>query len=231
MEKTLVIIPARGGSKRIPKKNVKEIRGKAMIEWPLQELLKVFKSEDILVTTDDDEIRNLVESHGLKVPFKRPEHLSNDIVIPMEAVTHALNWYEENVQKVEKVLVVYPTAVLLKSENIIKSFDILDADNDCNLVFSATSFAFPIQRAIYTDDNNYVKMFQPEEYTTRSQDLVESLHDAGQFYLYRAEAVRQSLNLTNTNAKIVRLPRNEVIDIDTPEDFEVADKIMQALGY
>ena len=99
----------------------------------------------------------------------------------------------------------------------------------CSSVFSAASFPFPIQRAIYLDENDHVQMFDPTQYNKRSQDLKESFHDAGQFYLCRSSVIHQELNLTNSPSKIVHLPRYRVIDIDTNEDFEVAEKMMKTL--
>lgn len=229
-ENTLVIIPARGGSKRIPKKNIKVICGQPMIHWPLKELLKLFSSEQILISTDDPEIVKTVTSEGVEVPYRRPEALSDDYTGTMEVATHALQWHEENVSVVDYVLIVYPTAVLLDIEDINSAYEILSVDDACDCVFSATSFPFPIQRAVFENEERYVSMFQPENFATRSQDLVEALHDAGQFYLCRSESVRRSLNLTNSNCKVQKLHRNKVVDIDTPEDFEIAEVKMKMFG-
>jgi N-acylneuraminate cytidylyltransferase len=223
---TLVVIPARGGSKRIPRKNIIPICGKPMISWPLMELLKKFCVEHIIVSTDDDEIAEVATGHGLTIPFKRPAELSDDFTGTMEVVTHALDFFERYNSKVKYVLIVYPTAVLLNLRDIEEAYESLTKDGNCSLVFSATTFPFPIQRAVYEDEENYVRMFDPSEYYTRSQDLKEALHDAGQFYLCKAETVRKGLNITNSDAKVVKLPRFRVIDIDTVEDFKIAEKLL-----
>jgi len=224
---TLVIIPARGGSKRIPKKNIKLINGSPMISWPLAELKKIFKPHQIIVSTDDYEIKAIVESHGLKIPFLRPEKLSDDYTGTMEVASHALDWYENNISKVDHVLIVYPTAVLLSNKDLKLAFRMLEEDQNCDGVFSACNFPFPIQRAMHKQENGYARMIDPSYYLERSQDLPETFHDAGQFYWYTAKAVKEVLNINNTNIKALKLHRNKVIDIDTPEDFDVAEQMLK----
>ena len=229
-DNTLVVVPARGGSKRIPNKNIKMICGQPMIYWPLKELAKSFKSDRVLVSTDDEDIVRTAQAKGLKVPFRRPDELSDDYTGTMDVVAHALNWYEDNVAKVDYVLIVYPTAVLLDVTDIEAAYAKLDADGNCDAVFSATNFPFPIQRAVFENEDQYAEMFQPQTFATRSQDLTEAFHDAGQFYFCRSNTVRQSLNFGNSQWKIHKLHRNNVIDIDTLEDFEIAESKMRMLG-
>lgn len=221
---TLVVIPARGGSKRIPKKNIKNIYGKPMIFWPLSVLNNFFHLDNIIVSTDSIEIKEKIESTGLRVPFLRPKKLSDDYTTTAEVVKHALDWYEKNVKNVNYVLTVYPTAVMLSEDDIKIAFRELIADRDCDSIMSATHFPFPIQRAIYKGNDGYAKMFEPKNYSKRSQDLVEAFHDAGQFYINRVESIRKDKILTNSNTKLHILNRNRVVDIDTPEDFEIAEE-------
>lgn len=223
LDRTLVVIPARGGSKRIPNKNVKEIFGQPMIYWPLMELRKIFNANNVLVSTDSVMIKNVVETKGVNVPFIRPENLSDDFTGTAAVVEHALNWHEANVRAVDFVLTVYPTAVLLREEDIRASMELLREDESCDSIMSATAFPFPIQRAVFENESGYAQMFEPSCYYSRSQDLIEAKHDAGQFYLSRAEAVRKGAILTNSNVKLQLLHRNDVVDIDTIEDFEVAE--------
>ena len=178
---TLVVLPARGGSKRIKKKNIKLIHGQPMIYWPLTEVKKLFNSENILVSTDCDEIKLTVERKGLNVPFKRPKNISDDFTGTAEVVTHALNWYESNIKKMDFVLTVYPTAVMISENDINKAMELLLSDSKCDMVMSATNFPFPIQRAVFEDRNGYAKMIEPKNFHKRSQDLLEARHDAGQF--------------------------------------------------
>jgi len=227
-ENTLVVIPARGGSKRIPNKNIKEIFGQPMIYWPLSVLSELFSAENVVVSTDSDEIKAIVERKGLKVPFKRPEHLSDDFTGTAEVVEHAVDWYENNVRKVDYVLTVYPTAVLLSKSDLFTAMESLCNDALSDSIMSATNFPFPIQRAVFENETGYAEMFEPNNYSARSQDLVEAKHDAGQFYLNRVRMVRNGKLLTNSNVKLHMLSRNKVIDIDTIEDFEIAEDKLRA---
>ena len=224
IDSTLVVIPARGGSKRIPNKNTKKISGQPMIYWPLMELKKIFSSDNILISTDSELIKECVRAKGLRVPFTRPDALSDDHTGTAAVVEHALDWYETNIKKVDFVLTVYPTAVLLNENDIRSAIKALDDDHECDSVMSATNFSFPIQRAVFENDMGYAEMFYPKQYLTRSQDLPEAKHDAGQFYLSRANAVRRKSLLTNSKVKLHMLHRNNVVDIDTLEDFEVAEE-------
>ncbi len=221
---TLVIIPARGGSKRIVDKNIKIIYGHPMILWPLHTLNNLFDSENILVSTDSNKIKSVVESKGLKIPFRRPKSLSDDYTGVVEVTRHALEWYEENIAEVKFVLTVYPTAVMLSEIDICKAMEMLEKNKKCDSIMSATNFTFPIQRAVYENSRGFAEMFYPKKYSIRSQDLIEAKHDAGQFYLSRVEAVRNGKKLTNSKVKLYLLNRNKVIDIDTPEDFEIAEE-------
>jgi N-acylneuraminate cytidylyltransferase len=223
-QSTLVIIPARGGSKRIPNKNLKMIFGQPMICWPLMTINRLFDAANVLVSTDSDLIKAEVETRGLIVPFKRPAALADDFTGTAEVVTHALQWFEENIRKVDYVLTVYPTAVLLCENDIVAAMDLLKQDKSTDSVMSATNFPFPIQRAIFKNSMGYAEMFYPENYYARSQDLEEAMHDAGQFYLSKADSVRQGAVLTNSRVKIQALKRNRVVDIDTLEDFELAEE-------
>lgn len=226
-ENTLVIIPARGGSKRIPNKNIKSICGQPMICWPLMELRKIFKAENILVSTDSQLIKLTVEKKGLNVPFMRPKSLSDDFTGTVPVITHALNWYEKNVKEVKYVLTVYPTAVFLCKDDIRSAMVTLRNDNLCDSIMSATTFSFPIQRAVFENTDGYAEMFEPKNYSTRSQDLIEAKHDAGQFYLGRATALRNGALLTNSKVKLQLLHRKNVIDIDTVEDLEIAEQSLR----
>ena len=223
-ENTLVVIPARGGSKRIPNKNIKSICGQPMIYWPLMELRKIFKAENVLVSTDSNLIKVTVEQKGLKVPFIRPKSLSDDFTGTVPVANHALSWYEQNVKEVDYVLTVYPTALLLREEDIHSAMATLRNDKSCDSVMSASNFSFPIQRAVFENSDGYAEMFQPQHYSTRSQDLIEAKHDAGQFYLSRASSLRDGALLTNSKVKLQLLHRKNVIDIDTVEDLEIAEQ-------
>ena len=198
-----------------------------MIYWPLMEIQKIFNRENVLVSTDSEVIKDYVERKGVNVPFIRPENLSDDFAGTAAVVKHALEWFEANVKKVEYVLTVYPTAVLINEEDIRAAIKLLTEDDECDSFMSATNFEFPIQRAIFENDEGYAEMFEPRYYSTRSQDLIEAKHDAGQFYLNRASSVRNDAVLINSKVKLQLLQRNNVVDIDTIEDFEIAEEKLQ----
>lgn len=223
LRNTLVVLPARGGSKRVKNKNILPVFGQPMIHWPLMTLSRLFKAENVIVSTDSNQIKAVVEEKGLKVPFLRPKSLSDDFTGTAEVVTHALNWYEANVKKkVDYVLTVYPTAVLLTERDLLKAVELIREDKSADSIMSATSFPFPIQRAIFINCNGYAQMFEPQNYSKRSQDFTFAMHDAGQFYLSHAMTVRKGLLLTNSNVRIHTLNRDRVIDIDTIEDVDLA---------
>jgi len=230
-EKVLVVIPARGGSKRIPKKNIKPICGMPMIFWPLRELSKLFSKKQILVSTDDDEIISELIKWGIKVPFKRPKELSDDFTGTTEVAQHAHQWFELNIEKVDYVLIVYPTAVMLSYKDIQSAFETLQRDRECKSVFSATTFPFPIQRSVFLNKSGFAEMYEPHNYHRRSQDLPDAYHDAGQFYFCRSQSIRSGLNPFDGTSKMQFLHRRKVIDIDTLEDLEVAEIMMKVNGF
>ena len=159
IEENLLIVINWGGSKRIPNKNIKKLCGRPMIYWPLQELSKKFSSKKIIVSTDDKNIISIVERIGLKVPFVRPKNLSDDFTGTMPVASHALKWYEDNIKKIYFVLIVYPTAVMLNINDVIKAIELLKSDATCELVMSATEFPFPIQRGVYIKKMALLKCF------------------------------------------------------------------------
>ena len=190
-KKIIIIIPARGGSKRIFKKNIKKICGQPMIYWPLMQLSKFFKPSQIIVSTDSKEIKKIVERKGIEVPFLRPQELADDYTSSTDVVRHSLNWYEKNFYKVDYVIMIYPTAVLLNLKDIKNAYKSLVSDKNCDLIFSGTNYMFPIQRSFFIDKKGYAKMHNPKYFKTRSQDLPEAMHDAGQFYIFKSSILRK----------------------------------------
>ena len=230
LERTLVVVPARGGSKRIPKKNIRTIAGRPMIGWPLSVIKEIFSTDRVLLSTDSEEIASVALSYGVGAGFTRPAHLADDFATTMDVVRHALAWHEAEVGRIDYVLTIYPTAVLLRGSDLIEASRLLESDKTVPCVFSATEYAYPIQRALYLDPAQRAQMFMPEHSTTRSQDLQPAYHDAGQFYYCRSELVRQGGNLIGDGARIVNLPRWRVVDIDTEDDFALAEMILKSSG-
>ena len=222
----LAIIPARAGSKRIPNKNIKPFCGKPMIAWPISVLQSSDLITDIIVSTDSEEIREITENLGAKAPFIRPKELSDDYTGTAEVTKHAVKWYVQNIGEPKLILTVYPTAVFLSTNDILRAHRLLERTKS-QIVFAGTEFPFPIQRALYLNENNRVQMFQPENFFTRSQDLKPAYHDAGQFYLARKDAVLHDVSGFSDQASMLILPRHRAVDIDTMEDFVIAERLFR----
>ncbi|MER2543260.1 MAG: pseudaminic acid cytidylyltransferase [Candidatus Accumulibacter phosphatis] len=224
----LAIIPARGGSKRIPRKNVKLFCGKPMIAWSIDAARASGLFDHIVVSTDDMEISAVAKAYGAEVPFMRPAALSDDHTGTSAVVAHAIEWYHAQGDMPDLVCCIYATAPFVSPVDLQRGLQML-ADSGSDFAFSVTSFAFPIQRAIRLTEEGRVQMFQPEHFNTRSQDLEEAFHDAGQFYWGRAAAWMADKPIFSTDATPVILPRHRVQDIDTPEDWERAEWMFKAL--
>lgn len=224
----LAVIPARGGSKRIPRKNVKDFCGKPMIAWSIETALESGCFDRVIVSTDDDEIAEVAMACGADVPFRRPAELSDDFTPTVPVIAHAIEWQQRSAA-VSSACCLYATAPFVRAEDLQTGQRMLDA-GAADYAFSATTYGFPIQRAISVDKDQRVSMFQPEHAGTRSQDLDEAWHDAGQFYWGAAEAWLASRPIFGASSVIVPLPRYRVQDIDTVEDWQRAELIFNALA-
>ncbi|WP_165721192.1 MULTISPECIES: pseudaminic acid cytidylyltransferase [unclassified Pseudoalteromonas] len=224
----IAIIPARGGSKRIPRKNIKEFHGKPMIAYSIEAALDSKCFDKVIVSTDDTEIADIAIQYGAEVPFMRPANIADDYATTLDVIKHAVEYTELQGWDVENVCCIYATAPFLIPEFIQRGFIELTSSN-IDYAFSATSFPFPIQRALKLNDAQCVEMFQPEHLNTRSQDLEEAYHDAGQFYWGTAKAFIAKKAIFGTRSKAVLLPRKRVQDIDTPEDWELAEALFRAI--
>ena len=228
----LAIIPARGGSKRIPRKNIKPFCGKPMIAWSIEAAQESGCFDRVIVSTDDAEIAEVARQYGAEVPFMRPLELSDDHTGTIPVIRHAIETINSQGRAVEQACCLYATAPFIRAEDLRRGLELLQGSGG-NYAFSVTSYAFPIQRAIRLTPEGRVEMFNPEHFNTRSQDLEEAYHDAGQFYWGRAEAWLQGQMIFSPASLPVMLPRHRVQDIDTPEDWVRAEwlfKAMQAQG-
>jgi pseudaminic acid cytidylyltransferase len=225
----ICVIPARGGSKRIPRKNIKEFNGKPIIAYSIEAALKSNCFDKVIVSTDDEEIAEVAKKYGADVPFIRPDELSNDYAGTTLVIKHAIEWLEEDNYSIENVCCLYATAPFIQSETISKAYQQLE-DSSSDYCFSVTSFPFPIQRAIEIIQGNKVNMFYPEHFNTRSQDLKDAYHDAGQFYWGRAQAFKDELVLFSEVSSPYVLPRYLVQDIDTMDDWRRAEFMYQVLN-
>jgi pseudaminic acid cytidylyltransferase len=224
----IAIIPARGGSKRIPRKNIKLFHGKPLIAYSIEAAIKSQCFDKIIVSTDDDEIAKVALEYGAEVPFIRPAAISDDHATTMDVINHAITWFKEHEFEVSHVCCIYATAPFISSNAVKSGLSSLIAGK-FNYAFSATSFPFPIQRALKIQSDGSTVMFQPEHANTRSQDLEEAYHDAGQFYWGTAEAFLNKKAIFSDNSFAIVLPRTTVQDIDTPEDWDNAQAMFALL--
>lgn len=224
----IAIIPARGGSKRIPRKNIKLFCGKPMIGWSIEAALASGCFDQVIVSTDDAEIAAVARQFGAAVPFMRPAELSDDHTGTIPVIRHAVEWFNAQGRVVEQVCCLYATAPFVRVEDIQRGLRILD-ETGSDYAFSVTSYPFPIQRAIRITEQGGVEMFNSEYFNTRSQDLEEAYHDAGQFYWGRASAWLQGKMIFSSDSAPVLLPRHRVQDIDTPEDWLRAEWMFKAM--
>jgi pseudaminic acid cytidylyltransferase len=225
----IAIIPARGGSKRIPRKNIKMFCGKPMIAWSIEAALESGCFDQVLVSTDDQEIAEVAQKYGAVAPFERPPELSDDHTGTISVIRHAVGWVNERDEvQVEQACCLYATAPFVRACDIQEGLSVLMGTGS-DFAFSVTSYAFPIQRAIRRTPEGRVAMFNPQHFNTRSQDLEEAYHDAGQFYWGHADAWLHSKTIFGQDSAPVLLPRYRVQDIDTPEDWERAEWMFKAL--
>lgn len=224
----IAIIPARGGSKRIPRKNIKDFFGKPLISYSIQAALQSQLFDQVVVTTDDEEIADIARQYGANVPFIRPKELSDDFTNTQEVIDHAIDFFKNQGIQYDYECTIYATAPLLQSQYLIKGFEALQNSTAIN-AFSATSMPFPIQRTFKLDENGRCEMFWPENYPKRSQDLEEAYQDAGQFYWTKLGQKSSTIMFGSDSIPVI-LPRHLVQDIDTLEDWELAQLLYQALN-
>lgn len=224
----VAIIPARGGSKRIPRKNIKAFCGKPMIAWSIEAARASGCFDKIIVSTDDSEIAETARQWGAQVPFMRPAELSDDYAGTIPVIRHAVQWLQEHEGPVDQACCIYATAPFVSAKDLQRGWQLLNSTAQ-DYAFSVTSYAFPIQRAIRITEQGNVAMFNPEHFMTRSQDLEEAWHDAGQFYWGTAAAWLAEKPLFADGSVPVKLPRHRVQDIDTPEDWILAEWLFKAM--
>ncbi len=225
----IAIIPARGGSKRIPKKNIKDFLGKPIMAYSIEEAINSGLFDRVIVSTDDAEIAKVAKQYGADVPFIRPKELADDFTGTNDVIKHCINWLLNNDIKLDNVCCIYATAPFIKAKYLKQGLkEMIDLKK--SFAFSVTSFAFPIQRAIKIH-NNQVSMFYPQYLMSRSQDLQEAFHDAGQFYWGKVKSFLDDevVFFSNKSVPIV-LPRFLVQDIDTMEDWHRAELMHQILN-
>lgn len=217
MAKNLCIIPARGGSKRIPKKNIKDFLGKPIIAYSIEAALGSKLFDEVMVSTDDEEIAQIAEQYGAKVPFRRSERNADDFAVLADVIEEVKNAYHTKNRKFDNICCILPTAPFITIELLNKGFALL-TENAVDSVKPVVRFSYPIQRAVRMKNNGRLEMFNPEHLKTRSQDLEPAYHDAGQFYWMKSEKALKG------DAKLgFEISEQLVQDIDTEEDWKLAE--------
>jgi N-acylneuraminate cytidylyltransferase len=221
----VAIIPARGGSKRIPRKNLKPFDGVPMIVRSIRTAFDCGLFDQVVVSTDDEEIADIARAHGAQVPFMRPTALADDFTGTAAVIVHAL----KQLPPFDYACCVYATAPLLQARYLRQGHELLVQHPDKSFAFSVAGFGFPVQRALTLDEQGALTSLYPEFRNTRSQDLPEAYQDAGQFYWGRTEAWLRGDVLFSPASLPVILPRHLVQDIDTLEDWKRAEYLYAAL--
>ena len=222
----VAVIPARGGSKRIPRKNIKEFLGKPIIAYSIEVAKYSRCFERIIVSTDDQEIANVAQQYGAEVPFIRSSHLSDDFTGTNAVVADTLRRINS---KIDYVCCIYATSPFIQATTLSSGLELLRRNPDIEFAITVTSFPFPVQRCVKLLPGQHLTMREPENRMTRSQDLEEMYHDAGQVYWGTPDAFLSDKPLFFNNTKAIVLPRHLVQDIDTQEDWDRAEIMYRVL--
>ena len=220
---TICVIPARGGSKRITKKNIRPFNRKPIIYWSIKAAKESNLFDDVIVSTDDEEIAEIASSFGATVPFLRPSSLSDDFTGILPVINHAVSWYKENIENVSAVCCIFATAPFIDYRKIVEGYEIFNKKK-CSYVLSVTNYGFPVQRAFSLGSKGEINLLFDDHIDKRSQDLEEVYHDAGQFYWCNIDAVTQFESMFSKNSYPIVLPRYLVNDIDTEDDWRIAEQ-------
>jgi pseudaminic acid cytidylyltransferase len=222
------VIPARGGSKRVPRKNARAFCGKPMIAWSIEAALASKCFDRVIVSTDCDEISDIAVCAGAETPFVRPAELSGDHVPTLPVIQQAIDWLTVHGDKPDYVCCLYATAPFVSYDLIREAMQAVEQE-DIDYAFAVTEYAFPIQRAIYLDCDLRVTMAQPQYFDVRSQDLLPAWHDAGQFYCGKVAAWQSGIQMFSVNSRAIKIPRIFSEDIDSESDWLRAELIFKSL--
>lgn len=218
----VAIIPARGGSKRIPGKNIKDFFGKPVIAYSIEVAKASGCFDRIIVSTDDEHIASVALAYGADVPFLRPNEIADDFSTTGQVIKHALLWLEAESSIPDLVCCIYACAPFISASDIQRGLDLLEENKDAYFCFPVCEYAFPIQRSINITEAGRAQMFQPECFSMRSQDLTQAYHDVGQFYWGRPEGYLSDTPMFSSYSVPMPISRRSVVDIDTEEDWQYA---------
>ena len=227
MALNIAVIPARGGSKRIPRKNIKPFGGKPMIAYAIQAALESGLFAQVVVSTDDDEIAEVAQSHGASVPFRRPAHLADDQTVTVPVIGHATQWFLDRGHSVDAVCCIYPCVPLLRATDLQGAYALF-AERGADYVYPVVAFHSSPWRSMTKPESGPMQFIYPEYELTRTQDLPKCYFDAGQFYWGRAAAWTSGLRM-HSNGHGYEVEAHRVVDIDTQEDWLRAELIARAL--
>lgn len=225
----VAIIPARGGSKRIARKNIRDFCGKPIISYSIEAALNSACFDSVIVSTDDDAIAEIAQHYGAETPFLRPAELADDYATTTPVINHSIEWLQKNRESPDLVCCIYATAPFVSSKDLQIGLDMLE-NSDAKYAFSVTAYPSPIQRAMKITPDGRVKMLEPNNFNIRSQDLEPAYHDAAQFYWGRASAFLTDTQIFCEESIPVLVPRYRVQDIDTMDDWYYAELIFRALN-
>lgn len=218
----VAVIPARGGSKRIPRKNIRDFLGKPIIAYSIEAALESGLFDEVMVSTDDEEIAKVAKKYGAKLPFMRSAENADDHATTVDVLVEVLQTYKQQGKNFENACCIYPTAPLVKCTFLENAYERL-VNKNFSTVFPVVEFSYPIQRSLKLSGKNKVEMNWPEHLESRSQDLPKAYHDAGQFYWFNVEELLKEKKLFGENSGAIVLPNTSVQDIDTEEDWKLAE--------
>lgn len=218
----IAIIPARGGSKRIPRKNVKNFLGSPIISYSISAALKSGIFDEVMVSTDDVEIAEIAKGFGVKVPFLRSNENANDYAVLVDVIFEVVEYYKSKGIEIDNICCILPTAPFVTAERLQEARD-LQIEKSLDSVFPVLEFSYPIQRSLIKNEKGNIQMAYPEYQNSRSQDLEPHFHDSGQFYFIKLDALYKEKSLFTKKSGVLELTQLEVQDIDTPSDWGNAE--------
>ncbi|MBX2841803.1 MAG: pseudaminic acid cytidylyltransferase [Flammeovirgaceae bacterium] len=222
MGKKLAIIPARGGSKRISRKNIRDFLGKPIIVYSIEAALKSDLFDEVMVSTDDQEIAEIAKKHGAKIPFIRSKKNANDYATTVDVLLEVIGEYKNIGQVFSSACCIYPTAPLINIEKLKEGWGKIEKKL-ADVVFPIASFGFPVWRAVKKEENGKLSFQWPEFQNSRSQDLLDLYHDAGQWYWFKVAELEKQKTLFQENTVGLEISEEEAQDIDTPTDWKLAE--------
>lgn len=222
MKKRIAIITARGGSKRIPKKNIKEFCGAPIISYSIKAAIESGMFDEVMVSTDSQEIADMAKKYGANVPFMRSAETANDYATTNQVLMEVLEEYKKRGKEFDCMCCIYPTAPFVTANKLKEAINLMDERNPVGII-PVVQFSFPPQRCYVIDNNMYMGFKYPEYMNSRSQDLEKMYHDAGQFYVYDVKKFFELKGVIKENIMPIILPESEVQDIDNEEDWKIAE--------